>query len=218
MDTNGTYRGWLESHPVLHSLDKVVAKVHPFIHQASRPLDKDLLAKIGLHPSEKIFFYAGYHGDWASSIGALGCDVTYSDISPGLVEMMRHDPRSRHFSSTVIADGSTHPKEHSLYDWSVTFEPVPMVTHRTFYDSLVRALLNNKGGKLIFRSDKRDIYFKSMAMIAERYGIVVETSSPEIVSKRKFGFKKHPIKYTVHTLITSDTVRDEVLMDIFRTA
>lgn len=93
MNTNGTYRGWLESHPVLHSLDKVVSKVHPFIHQAARPVDNDLLAKIGLNASEKIFFYAGYHGDWASSIGALGCDVTYSDISPGLVQMTLREMR-----------------------------------------------------------------------------------------------------------------------------
>lgn len=208
---NENYRGWLEAHPFLHSLERVVGIVHPLIHQGSRPIDGDLLAKIGLSAGESIFFYAGYHGDWASAIGSLGCSVTYSDLSQGLVNMMRHDPRSRHFSDIMVANGAAYPQSPFHYDWSVTFEPVPMAGHKTLYDALARSLLNSKGGKLIFRASKRDIYSRSLARLSDRYGVVIETSPAEIASKRKFGIKKIPLKYTVHTILTNDAARVEVL-------
>ncbi len=200
--TKPYYPGWLESHPLLNSLDGIVKIVHRYIHQSTTPDDPNLLVKLGILQSDKLFFYAGYHGDWAYALGKLGCNVTYSDLSSGLVEIMKEDPRSKHFSQIMAVDGSSYPNQSSLYDWSVSFEPAPMVFHNKFYDALIRALLNKKGGKIITRDSKSQIYHKDIMRLVEDYQLELEVSPQFILSKTKLGFNTVPITHKIYTITT----------------
>ncbi len=110
-------------------------------HQSYVPDDPDLLKKLGINVGESVFGFAGFVGDWLAALMELGANVTYTDIDARIVEWVK---QNRPFNNPRIASPLMQPALPNQYDWSFSFEPVPL-DPSVWPLVLLRSLLNKKG-------------------------------------------------------------------------
>ena len=200
--------GWFEAKE-LQGVRWLVPFIYPLLHQATRPKDQDLLDKVGLSSGEDVLFFAGYHGDWPYALSRAGCNVTYIDLSDGLVELVRRNGRGRNFVEIFAADGGQHPNMAAAYDWSMSFEPLPMRDTDSLHRALERSLLNRKGGKIVVRPKTEGLIIPIVESFAAEKGAEYRLDRINISAKRKYGLSVESIPHTVLTVETNDELRRE---------
>jgi hypothetical protein len=193
------YEGWFEARN-LKKLGPLIHLMKPFLHQATRPVDDDLLGKVGVASGDEILFFAGYHADWPLAMAKSGCKVTYTDLSPGLVWMMNNSGKGERFTAVFAANGGDQPREAGKYDWSMSFEPLPMTNGRELYDAVKRSLMNRKGGKVIARPGTRDLIAPVFERVAAETGAEYEVYDMPIKAKRRYSVTGKPIDHVIFTV------------------
>lgn len=184
------------------------------------PVEKNLATKIGMNKGEKILVFAGYLGDWANGL-SHETRVTYTDLNHTFKEFVRKQKRASISRFKVIA-GESVPQRARIYDWSFSFEPIPLVNSGTMSVSLARSLLNNKGAKIIFSPmyevESAECWSKYVKPLSKIYGVEVDYSRVPLNSQRArshFGIEAPVIrKFDLMTIKTNPVARKKAFLDV----
>ncbi len=180
-------------------------------YQAIVPMSKGLSKILGIERGSRILFFAGCYGDWADALARDGNHVIYSDVSRNMVREVNKPHYFRQFEEARVLEASQWPRKPKRYDWSVSFEPVPLVD-KGLPLAVMRSLLNRKGVKLIFGSSylgTLEIVHKLMREIAYIYGAKCRKKSTwvrDIYEGRR--------KVIVLTLVTNEEARRKAWIDV----
>ncbi|MEM0360190.1 MAG: class I SAM-dependent methyltransferase [Candidatus Diapherotrites archaeon] len=113
--------------------------------QSIVPRDPMLLQKLGIEKNARVLVFAGCHGNWARALSE-NSRVTFTDVSKGMVEKAkRKNPKIESFK---VREASLQPRRTGIYDWSFSFEPIPL-HDGALQLALVRSLLNRFGAKIV---------------------------------------------------------------------
>lgn len=184
------------------------------------PVEKNLATKIGMNKGDKVVVFAGYLGDWAGGLSHQ-TKVTYTDLNHTFKEFVRKQKRASISRFKVIA-GESIPQRARIYDWSFSFEPIPLVYEGTMGVSLTRSLLNNKGAKIIFSHsyelESADCWSKYVKPLSKIYGVEVDFSRVSLNSQRArshFGISP-PVerKFDLMTIHTNPLARKKAFLDV----
>jgi len=189
-------------------------RAYPSGRQEFVPREKGIAKKIGLKRREKVLFFAGCFGDWASAI-ADTCEVKYTDISTSMMNSAKNKGKIKSFR---IDNAILAPRRKKVYDWSVSFEPYPVAMTRGINMTLVRSLLNNKGLVMVFspkkiRGSPLRKFFKDRAKrIAELYGAKFEEENLIIHGEGKEGIENRQ-SYLLR-IRTNSQAREKAHLDV----
>lgn len=209
-------------HIVLPSKRKIFRRTEPwkaeqYIYRKPYPLqevvpkDRELLKKIGIKKDSKVLFFAGGAGDWAKALSEKGCQVTYTDVSPSMVQIAKKKFGNKGIKRFRKRDALLHPRRKKVYDWSVSFEPVPL-WRKSLPITLVRSLLNNKGAKII--STPGYGFYKIMKSISRIYKVDLESKTRRrIWTKKALSGLRNP-QIEVFTLRTNEQARKKTELDL----
>ena len=100
---------------------------------------------------KRFIFFAAYSGEWAKALANQGLVVDTSDINDAQVNKLNAD--SQKLNSVVRRPAEMHNIIPNYYDWSISYEPVPLFGSNSLEFTLRTSLLNKKGLKLIFSSE-----------------------------------------------------------------
>jgi protein-L-isoaspartate O-methyltransferase len=143
--------------------------------QAIVPKDPRLLEKLGIEKGERILVFAGCYGDWASALARTGAKVTYTDSSPRMAKYAKRRFKKSRVEGFRARDAALQPRRKNLYDWSFSFQPIPL-EHKALPFALIRSLLNKKGAIIAsFGSASWDL-----ALIAKVYGASLNLKAADI--------------------------------------
>ena len=177
--------------------------------QEIRPL-QPVAERLGINEKDKIFVFAGFAGDWADNLGQTCKNVTYSDIDPQQVRAVRASKRNiRHF---LTVDATELPRAAGQYDWSFSFEPMPLAIHHTLKMALLRSLLNNKGAIIAYRANPV-IAFATMKKVARVYGASAERDLLEVAATDVNSYYVNS-KIKVLKLLTNPQARRKAEIDL----
>ncbi|HNV01184.1 MAG TPA: hypothetical protein PKK60_02030 [archaeon] len=184
------------------------------------PVEKNLATKIGMNKGEKVLVFAGYLGDWAGGL-SHETRLTYTDLNHTFKEFVRKQKRASISKFKVIA-GESVPQRPKIYDWSFSFEPIPLVNSGTMSVSLARSLLNNKGAKIIFSPmyevESAECWSKYVKNLSKIYGVEVDYSRIPLNSQRArsyFGISSPSIrKFDLMTIHTNPIARKKAFLDL----
>jgi hypothetical protein len=186
-----------------------VWRTEPGARQAISPSPEGLSKNLGIKPGSTINFFAAGYGDWARAL-ANDNKVHYSDLDIGLVGKYGRDKR---FVSGLMIDGSSRPRIRGQFDWSVSFEPIPM--HKIGLTmSLVRSLINNRGAKIIYGSmDHRERLGwldETLGRLKSAYGFEHDRT---VKTVEDVGLKKQQ-EIEVITVLTNPKTRGKAWTDL----
>jgi hypothetical protein len=184
------------------------------------PVEKNLATKIGMHKGEKVLVFAGYLGDWAGGL-SHETKVTYTDLNHTFKEFVRKQKRASINRFKVIA-GESIPQRMRIYDWSFSYEPIPLINAGTMSISLARSLLNNKGAKIIFSPmyeiESAECWSKYIKPLSKIYGVEVDYSRIPLNSQRArghFGISPEVVKkFDLMTIHTNPVARKKAFLDV----
>ena len=184
------------------------------LHKESQsivPLPRSLQNKLSIQKGEKVFVFAAYTGEWAKALADLGAKVYYSDLSPSALK----EAKKRHsgaFEKAMQRNAIFFPLEKKKYDWSFSFEPIPLQGSGLALAS-IRALLNNKGLMLVYGPGAEVFYLKkTLRAIAITYKASFKLEKFEIEAKRQGKIEK--TKIFVFKLLTNENARKRALQDL----
>ncbi|MFH0971727.1 MAG: hypothetical protein V1835_04115 [Candidatus Micrarchaeota archaeon] len=187
-------------------------KRHEFI-----PTDQKLLRLIGLTANDRIHYFSAYSGEWAQKLADLGARVDASDISKDIVARLKSNPGK--IRRIFQAAGETGAIVPTYYDWSVSYEPFPIIRGDYGVNSLIRmGLINREGIKLIFsRTIIEPGWVKpSLKAIAKIYGADVEQKIVHIRGGPPVGRRPRQTRFmTVFTIRTNPKIRKKAELDLF---
>ncbi len=174
-----------------------------------------LLKKLGIKRDSHIFFFAGFSGTWGAKLAEAGARVHYSDVSRHSLALARESGAAKLFEGMRLLEGSQWPRKSGKYDWSFSFEPIPMVGSGGLTLALMRSLLNRKGAKVVY-----SIIFpyeaKKTASIARQlsgvYGANFKTKEVVLETTKEWPIRK--MKYKVLTIKTNDRARKLAWQDV----
>jgi hypothetical protein len=182
----------------------------PFHQQDWVPSDIHLATKLGIAPGEKILFFAGCAGDWARALSD-NAQVHYTDISPSMTALVKeHGPSKIRSFRTRPAE--LQPRRAGRFDWSFSFEPIPLVFDEKISLVVVRGLLNNKGVKIVYQKSYSALPEKLLALvkrIGSMYRVSIET---KIVPVRGAGSVESSM--WVLTVKTNSHARELARLDL----
>lgn len=131
--------------------------------------------KLGMKKGEKVLVFAGYYGEWASAL-SHSTQVTYTDPSKEFAKLYAR----KHKGAWVRAvPAELVPSRFANYDWSFSFEPFPVAENGGLFHSMTRALLNNKGAKIVLSNQdltRNQNLRRTVDLIAKIYGAKVSAS------------------------------------------
>lgn len=183
--------------------------------QALVPKSKGLSKKLGIAKGSRILFFAGCYGDWANALARDGNRVVYSDVSADMVRGIRSSVKGASFERTRVLEASQWPRRPNEYDWSVSFEPIPL-QDEALHLVLMRSLLNKKGAKIIYSRaylfEIKNYIYKVAKGIAKLYGARSRKKSVEIENIGNRG--KRIERVTVITLETNEQARRKAWIDM----
>jgi len=192
---------------------------HKILMQGSRPVDSNILDKLGIKKGEKVLAIAGYYGDWAYALQKNGVKVDFSDVSKSIVNWVKKQ-KDRKFEKYFVSGYELLPKKEKEYDWTFTYEAcgggqgLPV--------AYLRSLLNNKGGILVlfFRPDKPE----KMGSKLTRYPLIVNQLAKAYGGKSvviRKSIKAHRAEmsdtfytFIIHKIITNNKARELAKKDI----
>ncbi|MCX6804246.1 MAG: hypothetical protein NTY48_06825 [Candidatus Diapherotrites archaeon] len=201
-----------------------------YFGQGIKPHDPQLLPKLGIQQGEKVLVFAGYTGAWARALAAQ-CKVTFTDLTSEATNIAKtkHTPSKikwlRKFQTPIGKYYSVHtiPAERAIqrpkvYDWSFSFEPIPLEKQNTLKLAIFRSLLNNKGCILTYRPIFDRVFEKDglnkavekhVEHVANIYGARVVKIKNEKVHGTFILRKVQIIK-----VLTNDEAREKAWIDI----
>ncbi len=179
--------------------------------QTTVPKAERLSKAIGIRKGSRVLFFAGCYGDWPLALSKENI-VTYADASPEMAKLQREKGRGKNFEGIRILEASQWPRTPKKYDWSISYEPVPL--HKPVLALAgLRSLLNNRGAKIIFvgnyfleTQDRTRTVFDAIKSV---YGCEWSRSRPTI---EDIHGKKQNL--TVYTLLTNENARKKAWVDI----
>ncbi len=186
--------------------------------QAVCPSSKNLSNSLGIERGSKILFLAGCYGDWAKALAEDKNQVTYSDVSMEMVKGIKQSSKGKKLKATRILEASQWPRKPNKYDWSISFEPLPLFNQLPLM--LMRSLLNQKGAKIIYGGlvgnvgNLRKYYIEGTMRITKRIAELYNASyekSASLVSSLRWDEME---KITIITLKTSKEARRKAWIDI----
>lgn len=192
---------------------------HEVLMQGSRPVDPNILDKLGIKKGEKVLAIAGYYGDWAYALQKNGIKVDFSDVSKSIVNWVKKQ-KDRKFEKYFVSGYELLPKKEKEYDWTFTYEAcgggqgLPL--------AYLRSLLNKKGGILVlfFRPDdpeKMGSKLKRYPLIVKQLAKAYDGKAIVVRKKIKAHRKNLPIKnhtYIIHKILTNNKARELAKKDI----
>ena len=181
------------------------------LKQEIAPQSKGLSKKLGIERGSQILFFAGCFGDWANALARDGIRVVYSDASPDMVRGIKESEKGKKFESARVFEASQWPRKPNDYDWSVSFEPLPIVDSGLTL-GLMRSLLNRKGGKVVYGENSQgaiSLTLEAMKKISKLYGAT--HGKKEVMVRDVRGWKE---KVIVLTLKTNENARRKAWIDI----
>ncbi len=116
--------------------------------QSLIPKDPHLLQKLGIQKGEKIIYFMGCYGDWAKAISKQ-THLTYTDATRSIIDFAKEKNKGN-IKQFKLITAEMAPQRPMIYDWSFSYEPIPLLAAKTLKLNLTRSLLNKKGGKIIF--------------------------------------------------------------------
>jgi hypothetical protein len=131
--------------------------------------------KLGIKKGEKVLVFAGYYGDWANAL-SHSTQLTYTDPSKEFANLYARKHSGARVKAVAAELVPLRPKK---YDWSFSFEPFPVAQNGGLLHSMTRALLNNKGAKVVLSNQdlsRNQIMQKTIDSIAKIYGAKVGVS------------------------------------------
>lgn len=184
------------------------------------PKDKKLFEKIGLDIGERIHYFASFSGEWAKALAEQGLNVDASDVSKQRVDKLKRDPKKVNpFVRQLPAQ--IHNIVPNYYDWSVSFEPHPLLETGLRY--VIRtALLNRKGLKIILGPHSKNYgeYKRICQMVAKLYGAQIpdKLESTTISGKLQTDQERYTSgdhNILIITILTNPEARRKAELDIF---
>ena len=218
------------THPLLGQLAKAQTgwEVGSYFHQNTTPSDKALIAKLGIEKSDRVYSYASWAGDWAKALASqLGCEnVKVTDISTEVKEALMYK-LSDELSDGIEIDTanavlSPDAEEAAKFDWTFSYDPVPMGLEG-LVPILMRGLLTKKGSIVVYQSLLKFLEPMGdadtvMSRLSEIYKTTksLERRSIRVVQNREFslGAAHEDVEFDVLTIHTNRRVRDEVKVDL----
>ncbi len=184
------------------------------------PAEKDLATKIGMKKGDKVVVFAGFLGDWAGGLSNQ-TRVTYTDINPKFKKFVKNQKRAV-ISRFKTIPGESVPQRMQIYDWSFSFEPIPLLMQGTLGVSLARSLMNNRGAKMIFGEnysiEASDSWTQYVKPLKEIYGAEIDFSLIDLnthVTSPYFGvFPAEKRKFDLITIKTNPAARKKVFLDM----
>ncbi|MFH1054680.1 MAG: hypothetical protein V1744_01150 [Candidatus Altiarchaeota archaeon] len=177
--------------------------------QNIHPVDPDLNEKLGIERST-ILFFAGGSGEVAQALASAGNRVHYTDISESITDHAKE--KGTGVTSFSLRDAALGPEHPFQYDWSASFEPVPL--HRgTLPFALMGALLNNRGAFLIYHEVRKWNPLPDLSLMERLYGTTVDSKKIMLSCQLPGLSAPHLVQNTVYTLRTNDDARRKALVD-----
>jgi len=165
------------------------------------------LNKLGLRKNEKIHFFAAHSGEWADALRNKGVNVDVSDITKEQLEKLRKIK----FDRVIEIPGQLHNIVPEYYDWSISFEPIPLFEYRQMHHALRRGLLNKKGIKLIMAANFTyyEPYKKQLIDFAKSYDLNIELQEIDGTGEGRL------YKLYLVTIETNSIARRNAELDIY---
>ncbi|MBN1869732.1 MAG: SAM-dependent methyltransferase [Candidatus Omnitrophica bacterium] len=212
------------------------------VHHTFYPQDDALLQKLGMSQGESVYGFAGFVGEWLAELRRLGARVTYTDLDPRIVQWVARFRWSRFAAkksvlarAVRISDPLQEPAKPLEFDWSFSYEPIPL-EGLEIPMVLLRALLNRQG--LLWVSQQavlRKDLITRLRTFASAYGLqdrlVQEKAQPAALpqpgdidcrstkflalsSKAKYGIQPVPVPLAVITLRTNGVLLRRAELDL----
>ncbi len=182
--------------------------------QNTIPVDGQIHRKIGITPGEKVLFFAGGGGNWAESI-ANKTSLTFSDLTKRIVERVG---KKREIGEKQITINALRvPVKRDEFDWSVSFEPVPLAG-QALPLAVLRGLLNRRGVKII-RYDMYSGEERIAKVLGQVYGTETEEKRVGIKCKAKprLGNRftgRETKTHLITTIYSNDKIKNKVEKDL----
>ncbi|MCX6804324.1 MAG: hypothetical protein NTY48_07220 [Candidatus Diapherotrites archaeon] len=193
--------------------------------QSIRPRDPQLLSKLGMASGDRVLVVAGFTGDWARAI-AHDARVTFTDLIREAVIRAR---KKTSFVAKLagmkgnIISAKAIPAERaverpSVYDWTFSYEPIPIQTSGAIKLVALRSLLNRRGLCLAWGPFREANFEESnystlyeLSEISRIYGIADPVISRPKIIQTVFGGKS---EVEVVRLLTNDSAREKAWLDV----
>lgn len=183
------------------------------------PVKKDLTKNLGINAGEKVVVFAGYLGDWAKAL-SKETRLVYTDINSEIKSFVKRNKKGSIARFKTIS-GESIPQRSRIYDWSFSYEPIPLIMQGTLKITLARSLLNNKGGKIVFsdgfKSSSKEAWEKHVKPLENIYGAKVDLQKIqlEVHDPIKPNLKNvMNEKFSLITIRTNDKIRKQVFLDL----
>jgi|GEM_PF-6043414 len=204
-------------------------KLNPLGSQDYSPA-QNVTRRLGIKKGEHVLVFAGYYGEWASSLSDLA-RISFTDPSKEYSSLFS----KRHAGARVKAvAGELVPTKYGKYDWSFSFEPFPLVQNGGLTYSMTRAMMNNKGAKIVLSNNnpQRNKHLVDIVQrVAKVYGAKVtgESVTLDVISaidtlrkaqksdseNLRFGdAQSRKEKMSVVTLLTNPSARKKAMLDL----
>jgi hypothetical protein len=179
---------------------------------STMPLKNQNVAnKLGLKTTDKVHYFASFSGEWAKAIANDVQQLDASDITNFWADKLKKDKDKINRVSELPAE--IHNPLPEYYDWSVSFEPIPLLYSGGLEPTIRAGLLNKKGIKLIFSSVVFDninrLFQKRIIALSRIYKFNVKIDITEIDTNR---LNQEPIELV--TITTNDVARKQAELDI----
>jgi hypothetical protein len=182
--------------------------------QSTTPIDPNLSNKLGLRKKDKILYFAGCYGDWAKAI-AHQTELTYTDATKSVLEYAK-ERNKEGIKKFKLITAEMVPQRPMIYDWSVSYEPIPLVMKDTLKFSLTRSLLNKKGAKIIyspFFEIERSDALKQIEKVSRIYSTQLDIKKINVNTNSKHWTNTSTL-INIITLRTNPIARRKAFLDL----
>lgn len=185
-------------------------------HQKLIPKDPSLLKKLGIKKGARINYFASFYGDFARALSKQ-TNLSATDASKGMSEFVKS--RKYKIPFRAIA-AQSYPRVKNAYDWSVSFEPFPLIHNGGIELTAMRGLLNKKGLKIISDAQyssslmKEKQFAPKLERVAKVYGVDISNKKVKLLTSMQYGQKAESAYVDVITLFTNNIARKKVKRDL----
>jgi len=180
------------------------------------PKSKNLATKLGLNPKERIHFFAAFSGEWSKALAEQGLTVDTSDIT--FTQSRKLNKNKGELNNINNLPAELHNIIPEYYDWSISYEPIPIHGNLALEYTWRTGLLNKKGMKIIysptFKQSETSRYIARLKKFSELYGITFKEDFV-ILYSRNSKDTNVPVRYQIITITTTPEARRKADLDIF---
>jgi hypothetical protein len=185
-------------------------------HQGLIPKDPSLAKKLGIKKGARVNYFASFYGNFARALS----EKTQLSATDASKEMKEFVQSRKHKIPFRTIPAQSYPRIRNAYDWSVSFEPFPLLHVGGLELAAMRGLLNRKGVKIISTSKntfsiiKEKEFTPKLAKVAKLYGADLDERKVQINASARYGLKPKVEYVDVITLHTNNIAREKVHRDL----